>query len=868
MNSKLESKHSPMMQQYLGIKVNYPTMLVFYRMGDFYELFFDDAVKASKLLGITLTKRGKANGESIPMAGIPYHAADNYLAKIVKAGESVAICEQVGSSASGKEPVERKVARIITPGTLTDEALLQGQQENVLCCAFCLNIKNQIEYCVVALEASSGRFQASIVDSKDSLLNEIACLSPAEVIYADNHQNSFLKECFSTALAMPKWYFDVETCQRILCEQFGSKDLAGFGIAAYPSAIAAAGCLLQYIQDTLKTALPHITGIQLQQANDTIIIDRTSRRNLELLHNLQQSDSSEHTLLSTMNYCVTTMGFRELSRWLKQPSRNIELVKKRHQAIQALIQQHCFLELSSLLDGIGDIERISSRIALGSARPRDLSTLRNSLALLPKMQALLTALDSPFINDLSALISQHPDTLSLLHQAVIDEPPVLIRDGGVIAGGFDEELDELRSLSSHADQFLIELEQREKANTGINNLKVAYNRVHGFYIEISKLHTAQVPVDYIRRQTLKAVERYITPELKAFEEKVLSAKERALAREKHLYEGLLKRLAKQTQALLDTASGLAQCDVINGFAKAAMVLNWVKPEMTMDKNISIKNGRHPVVEAVLNDNFIANDTALSQEQSMLLITGPNMGGKSTYMRQTALIVIMAYMGSFVPATAANIGAVDQIFTRIGASDDLSSGHSTFMVEMTEAANILNNATANSLVLMDEIGRGTSTFDGLSLAWACAEHLTRHNQCFTLFATHYFELTQLPEQHPEIKNVHLDAVEYQDDIILMHQLKDGPASQSFGIQVAKLAGIPRLVLNNAKKKLAILESNSVNSSPQQDLFTQASFNEIDDAPRIHPVIEKIEALNLDDMTPKQAMDALFDLKQQLKQQPKQ
>lgn len=856
------STHTPMMQQYLGIKADYPNMLVFYRMGDFYELFFDDAVKASKLLGITLTKRGKANGEPIPMAGIPYHAADNYLAKIVKAGESVAICEQIGDPATSKGPVERKVARIITPGTLTDEALLQEQQENVLCCAFALTINHNTQYCIASLEASSGRFQATILDSKEMLFNEIARLSPAEILYADNQQNLFIKNQHSKALAMPEWYFDADTCQRILCEQFATKDLAGFGIDAYPSAIGASGCLLQYIQDTLKTALPHISGITIQQPCDTIIIDRASRRNLELLQNLQHSDSSEHTLLSTMNYCVSTMGFRELSRWLKQPSRNLELVKKRQQAVETIIQQHCFSELSSLLEGIGDIERISSRIALGSARPRDLSTLKNSLALLPELQNLFASLDSPFISDLSILISQHPQTVQLLQQAIIDEPPMLIRDGGVIAEGFDDELDEFRALSTHADQFLIDLEQREKEKTGINALKVAYNRVHGFYIEISKLHTAQVPADYIRRQTLKAVERYITPELKAFEEKVLSAKERALAREKYLYEELLKQLATQTHGLLKTASGLAQSDVINGFAKAAITLNWVKPEMTAEKTISIKNGRHPVVEEVLSENFIANDTSLSQEQSMLLITGPNMGGKSTYMRQTALIVIMAYMGSFIPADAASIGMVDQIFTRIGASDDLSSGHSTFMVEMTEAANILNNATSNSLVLMDEIGRGTSTFDGLSLAWACAEHLTRYNQCFTLFATHYFELTQLPEQHTEIKNVHLDAIEHKDDIILMHQLKDGAASQSFGIQVAKLAGIPPRVLKNAKKKLAILESNSVNSSPQQDLFTQTSFNDADEEPEIHPVIEQIEALDLDDMTPKQAMDALFDLKQQL------
>ncbi|MBL7004426.1 MAG: DNA mismatch repair protein MutS [Gammaproteobacteria bacterium] len=851
----INQSHTPMMQQYLRIKSDYQNMLVFYRMGDFYELFFDDAIKASKLLGITLTKRGKSNGEPIPMAGIPYHSADNYLAKIVNAGESVAICEQIGDPATSKGPVERKVVRVITPGTLTDDALLEEHQENALCCIH--QYKN--EYCIASLEASSGRFIATIVDSEEKLLNEIARLSPAELLRMDESQIT-LGDIKS--LSMPQWYFELDTCERILCDQFETRDLAGFGIDSHPGAIVAAGCLIQYIQDTLKSALPHIQSIQVQKQSDTIIIDRASRRNLELIESIQGAEYAQHTLLQTMNYCVTNMGFRELTRWLKQPSRDLLLVQQRHQAVEILIDQHVYSELGHILDGVGDIERISSRIALSSARPRDLTTLKNSLSLLPQLQQLLTSLDSPFIDELCSLINQHPDIVGLLQNAIIDEPPLLIRDGGVIAEGYDSELDELRALSTHADHFLLELEQKEKQKTGINALKVAYNRVHGFYIEVSKLHAEQVPEYFIRRQTLKAVERYITPELKAFEEKVLSARERSLAREKHLYEQLLIELSAYTQTLLQTALGLAQLDVIQCFAQAAITLNWTKPVMTEQHEIHIKNGRHPVVEKVLSDPFIANDALLNEEQSMLLITGPNMGGKSTYMRQTALIVIMANMGCFVPADAATIGTIDQIFTRIGASDDLSSGRSTFMVEMTEAANILNNASTNSLVLMDEIGRGTSTFDGLSLAWACAEHLTQKNQCFTLFATHYFELTQLPEKHPQVLNVHLDAMEHKGNIILMHQLKNGPASQSYGIQVAKLAGIPTWVLKNARRKLAILEKNSVNASPQQDLFTQSSLIEEEEVDTVHPIIEQLEQLDINDLTPRQAMEQLFEFKKLL------
>lgn len=851
MNDKT-AQHTPMMQQFLRIKSDHKNQLLFYRMGDFYELFFDDAVKASKLLGITLTKRGKSNGEPIPMAGIPYHAADSYLAKIVNAGESVAICEQIGDPTTSKGPVERKVVRIITPGTLTDDALLNDSAENILSCVY----QHGGNYCIAALEASSGRFSATVVKTEEQLLNEIARINPAELLCADNHQ---LNLTGLKTLSMPDWYFEVDSCERLLCDQFASRDLSGYGIQNHSSAIAAAGCLLQYVQDTLKTALPHINGIQLHNNSDALLIDRASRKNLELIDNLHDS-SQQNTLLGVMNACATTMGVRELIRCIKQPQRNIDEVKKRHQAVESIIVSNAGSQLSQILESMSDIERISSRIALQSARPRDLSSLRNSLELLPELQQNLAQIDSPLLQQLAQQISEHPNTTELLKRAIIDEPPLLIRDGGVIATHYDDELDELRNLSEHADQFLLDLEQREKTASGISQLKVAYNRVHGFYIEISKLHTAQVPDHYTRRQTLKAVERYITPELKSFEEKVLSARERALAREKYLYEQLLKQLAEHTHALLNSAAGLAQLDVLHSFAQTAKLHNWVKPNMLNEKIIDIRNGRHPVVEQVLNEHFIANDIKLNANCPMLLITGPNMGGKSTFMRQTALLVIMAYMGSFIPADSADIGLVDQIFTRIGASDDLSSGRSTFMVEMTEAANILNNATATSLVLMDEIGRGTSTFDGLSLAWACAEQLCEHNQSYTLFATHYFELTQLPDHFSNIRNVHLDAMEHKGNIVLMHQVKQGAASQSYGIQVAKLAGIPKPVLNNAKRKLKQLEASNMAHTHQPDLFTHAT--KLDTQEEVpHPIVTELSRLDINNITPKQALDILYELKNQ-------
>jgi len=847
------ANHTPMMQQYLRIKADYPDTLVFYRMGDFYELFFDDAKKAAGLLNITLTKRGQSAGEPIPMCGIPYHAVDGYLAKLVKVAESVAICEQTGDPATSKGPVERQVVRVVTPGTLTEESLLQDHLENLICSLY----KGKSGWGLASLEISSGRFVVSQLENDEMLNSEIARLDPAEIIYCEDQQLPLEAHHRQKAHAMPPWYFEQETTTRLLCEQYKTRNLDGFGITDLPLAISAAGCLLQYIGDTLKTALPHIQPIRTDRVSELLIIDSNSRRNLELTQAIN-SQNAGHCLLNVINHTKTSMGFRELTRWLQKPLRDQAQLRLRHHAVATLLDNHRFEAVAETIKPVSDIERILARIALISARPRDLGSLQSTLEQIPGLQSVLATLDSPLLNQLSKQIATHPEIIALLDSAIIEEPPMLIRDGGVIKTGFDSELDDLRALSANADQFLVDLESQEKDKTGINSLKVAYNRVHGFYIEVGKSQAQAVPAEYIRRQTLKAVERYITPELKAFEDKVLSARERSLAREKYLYDALLNQLSLQLTPLQHCATGLAQLDVLMSFASCADVYNWSAPLLVDTPMLDIRAGKHPVVEQVMQQSFIANDTLLDQNQRMLLITGPNMGGKSTYMRQTALIVILSCMGSYVPAEAATIGPVDQIFTRIGASDDLSSGRSTFMVEMTEAANILNNATSNSLVLMDEIGRGTSTFDGLALAWACADHLATKSAAFTLFATHYFELTQLPDNYDTIDNVHLDAVEHGDDIVFMHRVKPGPANQSYGLQVAKLAGIPKAAIMLAKQKLRLLEQQSSQSGPQIDLFMAAE--EPEQLP--HPALEQLEQLEPDEMTPKQALDSLYRLKKML------
>ena len=841
--------HTPMMQQYLRIKADYPDKLVFYRMGDFYELFYEDARKAARLLDITLTKRGQSSGEPIPMCGVPYHAVEGYLGKLVKQGESVAICEQIGDPATSKGPVERKVVHVVTPGTLTDEALLQDRRENLLCCIH----RQAAGWGLAALEISSGRFSLSELDNDDLLHGEIARLNPAEIIYCEDQELPLDTLYTQQAQAMPPWYFELDSATRLLCDQYQTRDLQGFGIPASSMAIGAAGCLLQYVNDTLKTEIRHLQPLRYEQPGDLLLIDANSRRNLELSRSFNEQ-SPQNSLLSVINFCSTAMGHRELTRWIQKPLRDQGRVRQRHHAVASLLDNHEFETMAECLTAIGDIERILARVALLSARPRDLSTLASTLQMLPALQRQLARHDSPLLQELAQAISTHPEVVALLDAAIIEEPPMLIRDGGVIKTGFDPELDDLRALSANADQFLIDLESQEQQKTGINSLKVAYNRVHGFYIEVSKSQSDAVPTEYVRRQTLKAVERYITPELKAFEDKVLSARERSLAREKYLYETLLKQLGDDLAGLQQCALALAQLDVLTCFAIGADKHDWSTPVLTDARVLDIEAGKHPVVEQVLDQTFIANDLHLDDRTSMLLITGPNMGGKSTYMRQTALIVILAYMGSYVPARKALLGPIDQVFTRIGASDDLSSGRSTFMVEMTEAANILNNATPNSLVLMDEIGRGTSTFDGLALAWACADHLAQKSNAFTLFATHYFELTQLPEQYPNIENVHLDAVEHGDDIIFMHSVKPGPANQSYGLQVARLAGIPAQTIQLARQKLHLLEQQS--TQPQGDLFHLPAPVEDTTA---QTLLVELEAIDADELSPKQALDLIYRLK---------
>ncbi len=857
-DSKELKKHTPMMQQYFRIKAEYPDILLFYRMGDFYELFMEDAKKAATLLDITLTARGHSGGDPIPMAGVPYHAVEQYLARLLKAGESIAICEQVGDPAKSKGPVERKITRLLTPGTLTDDYLLEDRRDNLLVAVFA-EAQEKL-HGIAAIDLSSGRFTVQQVESKQALLNELERLQPAEILYSEDWQPEFIRRYLCTA--RPVWHFEHDTATRLLLQQFGVHDLSGFGCEHLTLAITAAGALLNYVQETQRTALPHINGLRVELSHEGIILDAASRRNLELEHSL--SGEHKNTLVAVLDKTSTSMGSRLLRRWLNKPLRERETLHQRHQAVDTLLSSYAYESILNILRSVGDIERISARIALGTARPRDLSTLRASLAVLPNVYQQLHALDNPHLAQLQQQLDKHEALHALLLKAIIENPPVVIRDGGVIAAGYDNDLDELRNLSENADQYLLDLEAREKKRTGIDKLKVAYNRVHGYYVEVPQSQLHRVPADYIRRQTLKGVERFILPELKKFEDKVLSARERALAREKALYEELLQTLANHLIPLRQTAQAIAELDVLANFAERANTLDYNCPKLVEGAGIEIIGGRHPVVERTLDAPFVPNDLYMDARRRMLMMTGPNMGGKSTYMRQVALIVLMAHIGSYVPAKSARIGQIDRIFTRIGAQDDLSSGRSTFMVEMTEAANILNNATTHSLVLMDEIGRGTSTFDGLSLAWAFADYLARTRKAFTLFATHYFELTALAEQISTIANVHIDAVEHGDKIVFLHAVKDGPANQSYGLQVAQLAGVPREVIAQARKKLLSLEKQR-EQAPQagQTLpltFGNPSKPKDEIAEKLH---KQLAAIDPDELTPRQALDALYQLRQLLK-----
>ncbi len=837
------AQHTPMMQQYLRIKAEHPDMLLFYRMGDFYELFHDDAVRAAKLLDITLTQRGASNGQPIKMAGFPYHSAEQYLARLVRLGESVAICEQIGDPATSKGPVERKVVRIVTPGTLTDSALLDEKRDSLL---LALHQRDN-EVGLAWLNLASGKFFVAETDVQN-LAAELERLQPSEILLAENTPAPPYKTAIKT---LPVWHFDGETARRALCQQFSTRDLAGFGCDDFTLGLAAAGALLGYAKLTQGQGVSHVRSIQVYAAERTVRMDAATRRNLEITQTLRGEPAP--TLLSLLDTCATNMGSRLLHHWLHHPLRDRTALRARLDAVEKLIVP-C-LPVHNQLKPCVDIERITSRVALRSARPRDLSGLRDTLVQLPQLRALLSNNASTLVSELSSALLSDSALVALLQKTLRAEPSSVLREGGVIADGLDAELDELRGIQTHCGDFLLALEARERARSGITTLKVEYNRVHGFYIEVSAAQSVNVPDDYRRRQTLKNAERYITPELKAFEDKALSANDRALAREKLLYEQLLDQLAPYIAPLQHIAAAIAELDVLATFAERAAALNYSAPTFSDEAVLRISQGRHPVVEVQV-EQFIANDTELHDQRQMLLITGPNMGGKSTYMRQVALITLLAHCGSFVPADQAVLGEIDQIFTRIGASDDLASGRSTFMVEMTEAANILHNATEKSLVLVDEIGRGTSTFDGLALAYAIARHLLEKNRSYTLFATHYFELTRLNEEFRQLANVHLAAIEHQHTIVFLHAVNEGAASQSYGLQVAALAGVPNEVIRNAKKQLRALEQNSAAQNPQGDLF--AAVRDVPE-PEEHPVLGALRDMQPDELSPKAALEKLYQLK---------
>ena len=854
------SAHTPMMQQYLKIKHQHPEQLLFYRMGDFYELFYDDARRAAKLLDITLTARGASAGKSIPMAGIPFHSAEGYLAKLVKLGESVVICEQIGDPATSKGPVERQVVRIITPGTVSDEALLDERRDNLLTAV----LGDERLFGLAVLDIASGRFTVQELAGWETLLAELDRLNPAELLIPDDWPAGLPAEKRRGVRRRAPWDFDCDSALKSLCQQFGTGDLKGFGCDKLGLALGAAGCLLAYAKETQRTALPHLRSLRHERLDDTVILDGASRRNLELDVNL--AGGRDNTLQSVVDRCQTAMGSRLLTRWLNRPLRNRAVIEARQDAITCLLEGYRFETLQPQLKDIGDLERILARIGLRNARPRDLARLRDALAALPVLQDGLTQMIAPHLLDLARSIQTYPELAATLARAIIDNPPAVIRDGGVIKRGYDSELDELQTLSENAGQFLMDLEAREKARTGLQGLKVGYNRVHGYFIEIPSRQAESAPADYIRRQTLKGAERFITPELKAFEDKALSAQSRALAREKALYEALLDELIGHLAPLQDSAAALAELDVLANFAERALNLDLNKPRFVEEPCLKIGQGRHPVVEQVLETPFVANDVTLDNDTRMLVITGPNMGGKSTYMRQTALIVLLAHVGSFVPAASCELSLVDRIFTRIGSSDDLAGGRSTFMVEMSETANILHNASEHSLVLMDEVGRGTSTFDGLSLAWAAAEQLARL-RAWTLFATHYFELTVLPDGQPSVANVHLNATEHNDRIVFLHHVLPGPASQSYGLAVAQLAGVPEDVILRAREHLARLEAASFNgevgtplpvSTPAKDRPLQADLF----ASAAHPLIEELERLQPDDITPRRALELIYEWKKRI------
>lgn len=840
--------HTPMMQQYLRIKSEHPGILLFYRMGDFYELFYEDAVKASKLLDITLTARGHSAGKSIPMAGVPHHSSENYLARLIRLGESVAICDQIGDPALSKGPVERKVTRIVTPGTVSEEAFLEERIDNLLVAIH----TDGNRFGIASLDFASGKFHVSEFNKESELKNELERLKPSEILVSEDWALPQYLKSLRGLRRRPSWEFLYDSSRRILTKQFQTNDLRGFGCDDMTLAISASGCLLQYVSVTNCGALPHVLGMKVENHAEYLVLDSVTSRSLELVDSL--NGNPKCTVAYVYDHTATPMGSRLLKRWLKRPLLNYETLSARQDAIYETLTARKWEDIYCILREIGDIERIVTRIALHVARPRDLLKLRQTVGLLPKLQSVLTVFHSAKIKELTKSIGMFPDLEDLLNRAIVDNPPVTIRDGGVIASLYNSELDDLRNLSTNASQYLLDLEAREKNRTGLATLKVGYNRVHGYYIEISRLQSKSAPQEYIRRQTLKNAERYITPELKEFEDKVLSSKSRALALEKALYEELQESISLKLLPLQQSASALAELDVLNNLAERASCLKLIRPNFRDEIGIDIEQGRHPVVEMTSENTFIPNDTNMCGDRRMMIITGPNMGGKSTYMRQVALITVLAHIGSFVPAKKATIGPIDRVFTRIGASDDLTSGRSTFMVEMTEIANILHNATSKSLVLIDEMGRGTSTFDGLSLAFAASEYLANTLFSLTLFATHYFELTELPNFLSGVCNVHLDVIEDGDDIVFLHTVSDGPADKSYGIQVAKLAGVPRNVIHAAKQKLSHLENFDVKKDIQPkctDVKTKLEEN-------YSYIADTLRSIDPDSLTPKQALEVVYNL----------
>jgi DNA mismatch repair protein MutS len=848
--------HTPMMQQYLRIKAQHPDVLLFYRMGDFYEMFYDDARRAAELLDIALTQRGASAGAPIPMAGVPVVTLDGYLAKLVRKGQSVAICEQRGDPGKTKGPMDREVVRIVTPGTVTDEALLEERRDTVIACV----CGREGRYGLAWLDLSAGRFSVMELANLAALEAEVERLRPAEILAPDGGQPALARSSVEDRpwRARAPWHFEIDSATRALTEQFRTRDLAGYGCADKPLAIAAAGALLAYVRETQKSALPHLLSITTEERDAALIMDPATRRNLELDESI--AGSAELTLAGVFDRTTTAMGGRLLRRWLHRPLRDRDILRARYHAVAALIDQDQHADIAEGLAAVGDLERILARIALHSARPRDLVQLRTALGALPALRRILAGAQSPLLHELTVGIHDHHDEHSLLHRAIDAAPPHYLREGGVIAPGFDAELDELRALGSNTEQFLIDLEQRERERSGLSSLKLGFNRIQGFFIEVNRSQADRVPAEYLRRQTVKSAERFITPELKSFEDKVLGARERAQARERLLYESLLDQLSVNLPALQASAAAIAEIDVLSCFAERATTLQCAQPELVDEPMLRIDGGRHPVVERAGREPFIPNDLRFDDSRRMLIITGPNMGGKSTYMRQTALIVILAHIGCFVPARRAILGPLDRIFTRIGASDDLAGGRSTFMLEMTETANILNNATDKSLVLMDEVGRGTSTFDGLSLAWASAAFIATKIRAFTLFATHYFELTSLASEAPGVVNVHVEAVEHGDRLVFLHSVKEGPANQSYGLQVAALAGIPKAVTMQARRYLTELERerDALRSytSPQGEL---PLFAPTPPRTRESPALLALRAADPNALSPKDALDLLFRLK---------